>query len=197
MAAERKGKGKGAKHRGAPARAGKFGERRRRTPARNGASATGEIFPNGGLNGPARALRDQGHAGMVTVAMNRLGKEMDGYLFASLTAAKDEPTGHSDQELAILPASAIAEKRTGKGRHAVLCWHRHAGNSCSLSCRYDLANYLESWASGTAFSPSGQRALSRWWRRKARSFGIRRSLHTLYYRTSQPCQNHDRQGRSG
>ena len=155
MAAERKGKG--AKHRGAPARAGKFGERRSRTPARNGASATGEIFPNGGLNSPARALRDQGHAGMVTVAMNRLGKEMDGYLFASLTAAKDDPTGHSDQELAILPASTIAEKRTGKGRHAVICWHRHAGNSCSLSCRHYLANHLESRASGTAFSPSGPR----------------------------------------
>jgi hypothetical protein len=105
---------------------------------------------------------------MVTVAMNRLGKEMDGYLFASLTAAKDDPTGHSDQELAILPASASAENRTDKGHHAVLCWHRHAGNSCSLSCRHDLANHLESQASGNAFSPSGQRALSRWRSRKAR-----------------------------
>jgi hypothetical protein len=30
---------------------------------------------------------------MVTVAMNRLGKEMDGYLFASSATAKDDPTG--------------------------------------------------------------------------------------------------------
>jgi len=57
---------------------------------------------------------------------------------------KTTPPGHSDQEPAILPASAIAEKRTGKGRNAVRCWHSHAGNSCSLSCRHDLANRLES-----------------------------------------------------
>lgn len=51
--------------------------------------AAGEIFPDGGLNGPARDLRDERHAGMVTASMNSWRKSAMAFPSTEFTAAND------------------------------------------------------------------------------------------------------------
>lgn len=82
-----------------PPRALRAIRKNRRTQAAGGRSgsealfAAGEIFPDGGLNGPVRDLRDERHAGMVTASMNSRRKSAMAFPAIEFTASDDGLAG--------------------------------------------------------------------------------------------------------
>jgi hypothetical protein len=101
--------------------------------ARNGAPATGEIFPNGGLNEPARDLRDQGHAGMVSDAMNRQTKETNGYLAALPTVTNDAITGCFRADAAAQITNPVNGEKNRNGPGTAPYRHRRVDDLRRLS----------------------------------------------------------------